>query len=303
MPFVPTDPRAKLSSMAGAPDASSYGSASFGKFYETTPEVTSRRERTWVTRGQNFVVAYSEVGAGATLVRQRQTDEYFLLVPDPDASVRIATQDETIEVGGNSLVIVPPGSSTVATATDTVLVRFLTARAEDLTALASNASVYGTPAPNVAPLADWPEPRGGYRVRPYSLNVPDDPGRFGRIWRSRCLMVNWTGPRQGPRDVRKMSPHAHDDFEQGSLCLAGTFVHHLRWPWSTDQRLWREDVHEICAGPSLAILPPLVTHTSQQCGTSINQLVDLFAPPRVDFSQQAGWVLNADEYPGPEGME
>lgn len=303
MPFVATDPRARLAgSASGAAEATSYGSASFAKFYETPPQVTSDQERTWVARGQNFVVAYSEVGAGATLERARQTDEYFLLVPDPDTSVRIAAEDQTIEVAGNSLVIVPPGNSTITSATDTVLVRFLTAGAEDLTTLASNASAYATPAPNVAPLTEGPEPASGYRIRPYSLDVADDPSRFGRVWRSRSLMVNWTGPRPGPRDVRKMSPHAHDDFEQGSLCLAGTFVHHLRWPWSTDQRLWREDVHEICAGPSLAVIPPLVVHTSQQCGTGINQLVDLFAPPRIDFSQ-VGWVLNADEYPDPEGTE
>ena len=108
---------------------------------------------------------------------------------------------------------------------------------------------------------------------------------------------NYSAPRPVPRAVNKMSPHSHSDFEQGSLCLSGTFVHHLRWPWGTDQRLWREDTHEICAGPSLAVIPSLVVHTSQECGTNIIQLVDLFAPPRAVFLAQPGWVLNADEYP------
>lgn len=298
MTFVSTDPRSRLAGpTAGAPAASTYGSPSFAKFYETPPQASSPGERTWVTRGQNFVVAYSQVAAGITLERPQQADEYFVLVPDPGAAVRIGTEKETVDVEGHSVVIVPPGPSTVTSTSDTVLVRFLTARAEDLAAMASNASAYATPAPNVAPLEDWPEPRGGYRVRTYSLNVPGQEGRFGRIWRSRCLMVNYSAPRPGPRDVTKMSPHTHDAFEQGSLCLGGTFVHHLRWPWGTDQRLWREDIHEICAGPSLAVIPPLVVHTSQQCGTGINQLVDLFAPPRLDFSRQPGWVLNADEYP------
>ncbi len=299
MAIPSTDPRAKLKSLGNAtPAVAAYGDASYAKYYETPPQLDAAGERTWVARGQNFVVAYSEVAAGTTLERpDEQPDEYFLLMPDPASSVRIATDDETVEAQGHAVVIVPPGRSAITSATDTVLVRFLTSRAADLTAIASNAEVYASPAPNVGPLVDGPPPRDGYRVRRYSLDVPADPGRFGRIWRSRSLMVNYSGPRPGPRPVTKMSPHSHADFEQGSLCLSGTFVHHLRWPWGTDQRLWREDTHEICAGPSLAVIPSLVVHTSQQCGTGINQLVDLFAPPRADFLEQPGWVLNADEYP------
>jgi hypothetical protein len=298
--FVATDPRARLTSLGdGTPSATAYGTASYAKFYETPPQVAGDGEATWVARGQHFVAAYSEVRAGTRLECRGETDEHFLLVPDPTARVRVSTADEDVAIPGGSVVIVPPGDSAVQAEADTVLVRFLTSRSK-LAALASNGAAYLEPAPNLAPLEEWPEPPGGYRARRYSLDVPDTPGRFGRIWRSRCLMVNYSAPRPGPRDVRKMSPHTHDDFEQGSLVLSGSFVHHLRWPWGTDQRLWREDTHEICAGPSLAVIPPLVLHTSQQCGTGINQLVDLFAPPRADFSAQDGWVLNADEYPSPE---
>ncbi len=64
-------------------------------------------------------------------------------------------------------------------------------------------------------------------------------------------------------------------------------------------RTGRADEHEECGSPSVAIIPPRVIHTSASIDPGTNLLVDIFSPPRHDFSNMAGWVLNADEYPQP----
>ena len=299
MAFVDTDPRGRLKGLAGTPTNGEMGGLDFANFYEAEPEIHTGNEKTWLTRGQSFVVAYSILDHGAVLRRDDQPDEYVILLPDDGVAAKVTSGTNTYHLPPRSLVIVPPGPSEVKLETPGRIVRIFSALATDLAEQSVNADSYRSPKPNVAPFEAWPEPTDGFRVRIYSLDVEPQPGRFGRIWRSSNLMINFSEPRPGPRDVTKMSPHVHEDFEQGSLVLAGSFIHHVRWPWGTDLRFWRQDEHAICAGPSLAVIPPKSIHTSQQVSQGINQLVDIFAPPRFDFSEVDGWVLNADEYPMP----
>lgn len=296
-----TDPRAALAAApAGAkPAATHFAGAEYAKFYEQKPAEDQNGVRTWYARGQNFIIAYSDAEEGAMLSRSSQPDEYVVLLPDPGAGAEITWGHERLTVSGHSITFVPAGASSVTLLGAAKVVRMLTTRSEDLARLCSNAASYTKTHPNLPPFEPWPEAAGGRKIRTYSLDVATTPGRFGRIFRCSTFMVNFLEPKNGPRDTSKMSPHHHDDFEQCSLALAGTFIHHMRWPWTTDMAQWRDDDHERCGSPSIAVIPPPAIHTSQAMDAKLNILVDIFCPPRVDFSEKPGWVLNEADYPMP----
>ena len=110
--------------------------------------------RTWYARGRNFIVAYSEVEAGAVLARQGQPDEYVLLQPDAGTSAEVKAGAETKQVDGYSLTFVPPGDSRIAIAKPGRIVRLFTPRSADLAAKCSNAAGF------VAPGSAHPAPAG-----------------------------------------------------------------------------------------------------------------------------------------------
>jgi hypothetical protein len=186
----------------------------------------------------------------------------------------------------------PRGANTITMPRGGEIVRLFTNRSKDPAAKSSNAESYGKAHPNIPPF-------DAARRLSCTRLQPKKEGRFGRIWRCTTFMVNYLDPQHGPRGVTKLSPHFHDDFEQCSLAAQGTFMHHLRWPWTANMNTWREDEHVFCASPSVCVIPPPVILTTRAMDVGMNQLIDIFSPPRVDFSQQPGWVLNADEYPAP----
>lgn len=252
----------------------------------------------WITRSANFVVVATQARAGTVLARVEQADEYMLLLPE-DVGARIEAGTDSVTCTGDSLSILPPGASRITVSGEGWVYRIFSHRASDLVAAAGNGADYAEGTDHVAPLVAWPEPVGGWKLRHYKLADYVRADNSMRLFRSSNLMINIFVPQTKPRDIRKMTPHSHTDFEQGSLSLAGSYVHHLRYPWTPDMSTWREDDHGAVNSPSLIVIPPHVIHTTQAVGTARTRLVDIFCPPRADFSLKPGLVRNADEYPLP----
>ncbi len=257
--------------------------------------------RHWVTRAANFVTVVSEAVKGAVLKRDNP-DEYMLLLP-PGTEALVSANGDSVESKGESLFIMPPGDSEIVVRKAGTVVRVFSNKASDLMAAAKNSATYADGAPEVTPIMPWPDPVGGFRLRHYDLSKiasPDPSPLKMRLFRSTNLMINIFVPWTKRRDEKKLSPHSHEDFEQMSLALTGKFVHHLRYPWSPDKTRWRNDEHEHYDSPSVLVIPARVIHTTQDVGEGTTWLIDIFAPPRMDFSSKPGFVLNAADYPMPQ---
>ncbi|MCO5066876.1 MAG: hypothetical protein M9924_21140 [Rhizobiaceae bacterium] len=300
MSYDSTDPRAALAASAAARPATPtvYTGAELDLFYDQPPQDDDANGRTWYIHGQNMILAYTEAKPGATFARTNR-DEYCILVPDRDTPADVSAAGGKGHTDGHALIIMPPGEGSLSLPKGGRFVRLFSPLADDRAVKCANRASFLSAHLNIPPFKSWPEPKDGFRIRIYTLDVPDEPGRFGRIWRCTTMMVNFLAPQVGPRDVSKLSPHHHDDFEQCSLALEGGSMHHLRWPWTVDMRMWHDDLHLSVGSPSATIIPPPVIHTTRGMGEGVNQLVDIFSPPRLDFSEKPGWVLNADEYPIP----
>ncbi len=304
--FDKDDPRASLATISGrSPVATDHDGSIRPPQYiefdqEESVETSAAGSPSWYFRGQNFTLSLTRLREGDTLARHEEDNEYLVLLTDNIARVTVAVGAETENIDEQALVVVPPGDSTVTARAETVVIRLFDRRATDLLAKARNAAAYESADPRVTALTPWPDPVGGPRLRVYCPGqVSREPGRFGRIFRTSAFMVNFLDVQDGPRDPERLSPHHHDDFEQCSLAVEGSFVHHIRTPWTTRSSQWQDDEHRQVGSPSIAIIPPPTIHTSEAVGNRQNRLIDIFCPPREDFSVKDGWVLNAMEYPQP----
>ncbi|WP_432180482.1 hypothetical protein [Streptomyces sp. NBC_00063] len=255
----------------------------------------STGQRSWRVRGQNFCIEYTWISTGEALPELDLEDEHVVLVPE-ETSIRLAVPLEgEVSIDGPALVVVPAGTSRVIADDSGQIMRVFTARATDVLATACNSAMYTAPDLAVAPLPEKPTQSPGTVRIHRAGEIPEEPTRFGRIFRTDSLMINWFEPQDGARDTDLLTPHVHDDFEQASVTLQGDYVHHLRSPWTARLREWRDDQHVRCASPSVTVIPPGNIHTSRAVDAGRHQLVDVFAPPREDFLER-GWVVNSTDY-------
>jgi len=301
--FHPSDPRNALGTTTGSRGRSTSsdhfraGAPQFFALAGLRPSVSMRGVRQWVVRTQNFIVLYSEMSAGAEIALTRRTWESMVVVPRAGDRITVTTESGATEsVVGKAVVVAPPANESVSAVTDAVVIEVVSYAAIADAPAALNDDYYRSRRHAIAELVPRPVPSLGEKLRAYNVDdFEPEPGRFGRIFASGDLMINVLEVQHGPRDTNRLSPHEHDDFEQCSIAIRGSYVHHLRTPWTPRLDDWREDEHRRLDSPSLVVIPPRITHTSQAVGDGIHELIDVFGPIRPDFAAQPGWVLNATD--------
>lgn len=106
-------------------------------FHDQEPQHVSAdgKERTWVTRGGNFAVCYSEVKAGAVPEREHNPEEFMVILPPDGATAVFDAGGARIEAGSDSLTIVPPGRSRITVTSGGVMARIFSKASGDVMAL------------------------------------------------------------------------------------------------------------------------------------------------------------------------
>jgi mannose-6-phosphate isomerase-like protein (cupin superfamily) len=256
---------------------------------------------------RRFLVAWTRAAHDGDPVSVTSGEEYFLLLPDAAAEVgwgisetagdgeRGATTRHSVLAPARSVVVVPAGMTTVRLEGAGRFIRLFAPAVEELSAVTTESNTNIQTSADLLPLfPGFSRPATGPLV--YKLDdLPNYPGvPRAKLFQSATMSINWV-EYQGPRERTSLSPHSHQNFEQGSLALEGQFIHHFRSPWGRDANQWREDEHVKADSDSLAIIPPKLVHTTEGVGPGPHLLIDIFAPPRRDFIAK-GQVLNAVDY-------
>ncbi len=126
-----SDPRSRLAqsttaAASAAPPAAGFAAAQFGRFYESEPQESGPAGRTWYTRGQNFIVAYSDAKPRRGLRASGSVRRICRAGAGPGDIDHGHGGGETVSVPGHSLVIVPPGNSQVVVPAGGRIVRLIT---------------------------------------------------------------------------------------------------------------------------------------------------------------------------------
>ena len=296
--FHDSDPRSTLTVERGTtprPDPAGYGTPQLILPRRIPASVsTPAGSKAWFVRTASFLVAYYEMMAGDTLELLPASADRLVIAPHDDEQLHVQSMDSApaAAVSGATILIVP-GRATITAATNATVVE--AAAWADLEAIptAVNDAAYTDPMPRLTEPAvrRVRDLQTGIRSYPLAAYSPS-PDRFGRMIVSSNVMANLLETEDGPRDVSRLSPHTHDDFEQCSITTRGRYLHHWRTPWTPALPDWQADQHVEYDSPGIAVIPPGVVHTANSLSKGPNQMLDLFAPPRADFIGK-GWVLNA----------
>lgn len=272
----------------------------FSYFSDDEPESLGGTQR-WLMCAHNFSVEWVDLADDLQSATFDSGHESILLVEGPGARIQSQTAGSpAVNVPGRTVAITPPGNYriTAPQGAGGTRLALITARRSDLLGRRPLSPEICEPRdPRVLP-AGVPYRRrqdaGGILV--YALDEikasPEKPRL--KMLQTDTLSVNLV-EYEGPRTRSELSPHSHSSFEQGSLALAGDFVHHLRVPWGADANQWREDEHLPAGSPSLLVVPVEMIHTTEGVGPGRHFLIDVFSPPRKDFIAK-GWVFNAADY-------